>query len=54
MAREIFGSLPTSVPKDSRDVVRVAFDEQEMGARKTHIPRLGKNRLVISHVKQGS
>lgn len=54
MADKIFGSLPTSIPKDSKEVIRVAFDEQEMGARKSHLPKFQKNRLVISHVKSGS
>lgn len=54
MSRDMFGNTPTSVPKDSREIVRVAFDEQEMGARKSFVPKLPKNRMVISHVKQGS
>lgn len=54
MSKDMFGSLPSSIPKDSKDIVRVAFDEQEMGARKSHLPKLGRNKLAISHVKQGS
>ena len=50
----MFGSLPATLPKDSRKVVRVAFDEQEMGARKSHMPKMGRNRLAIQHVKAGS
>lgn len=54
MSKDMFGNTPTSIPKDSREIVRVAFDEQEMGARKSFVPKLGRNKLVVQHVKQGS
>lgn len=53
MARDIFGGLPSTVPtKDSR-IVRVQFDENELGARKAHLPKPPRNDMTIEHVKQG-
>ncbi len=44
------GSLPTSIPKNDSQVIRVPFDESEMGARKSAVPKLAKNPMQIKHV----
>ncbi len=43
-------SLPTAIPKSDPQVIRVPFDENEMGARKSHMPKLPKNFATIRHV----
>ena len=52
MAKELpsGNSLPTSIPKNDPQIIRVPFEENEMGARKSHIPKLSKNFGKIKHV----
>lgn len=53
MARDIFGSLPTTVPRNDSRIKRVDFEENEIGARKSHLPKPSKNDMTIAHVKTG-
>lgn len=54
MAKDMFGNLPTAIPKDSQTIVRVALDVAEQGARKSHLPKLERNpKMVIKHVTSG-
>lgn len=52
MSKDIFGSLPTSIPKSDSRISRVPFDKQDMGGN--HLPKLPKNGQPIVHVRQGS
>jgi len=54
MARDMFGSLPTAIPKDSQTIQRVPLDRADQGARLSHLPKLDRNpKQVIKHVTQG-
>ena len=50
MSRDIFGNMPSNVPKSDSRIIRVDFEENEMGARKGFVPRLPKNNQPIVHV----
>lgn len=53
MANDMFGSMPTSIPKSSNEVKRVDLTQADMGARKSHIPTLAKDaKSAIRHVSQ--
>jgi hypothetical protein len=54
MAKDIFGSLPSNIPKSDSRIIRVDMAEQEMGARKAHLPKVSKNNQPIVHVGRGS
>ena len=54
MIRDIFGSLPTNILKNDNRIIRPDFEQQEMGARKSHMPKLPKNNQPIVHVGKGS
>lgn len=47
---DIFGNMPSSVPKNDSRIIRVDFEEQAMGARKSLVPKLPKNNQPIVHV----
>ena len=54
MAKDMFGSLPTAVPKNDPKVQRVDLTQADMGARASHLPRLERNpKQVIKHVSSG-
>lgn len=54
MAKDMFGNLPTAIPKDSDNIVRVPLDKADQGARKSHLPTLERNpKMAIKHVSQG-
>ena len=53
MSKDIFGSLPTNVPKGDSRIIRPDFEQQEMGARKGHLPKPDKNNQPIVHVRSG-
>jgi hypothetical protein len=51
MATNVFQSPTKSVPKDDPRILRVPFDEVQMGARKSLMPKDGgKNSNQIEHV----
>jgi hypothetical protein len=51
MARDMFGSLPSAIPKNSSEVVRVDLTQADLGARASHLPKLEKNpKMAIKHV----
>ena len=54
MAKDIFGNLPSSIPKNSPNVERVDLSQADMGARAAHLPKLQKNpKNAVKHVTQG-
>lgn len=54
MAKDMFGSLPTAIPKSSTEVQRVPLDKADQGARLSHVPSLDRNpQNAIKHVTQG-
>jgi hypothetical protein len=54
MAKDMFGNLPTAIPKDSPEIQRVPLDVADQGARRSHLPRLDRNpKQVIKHVSMG-
>jgi len=51
MPKDMFGNLPSSVPKDDPKIVRVNLTQADMGARASHLPKLMKNeKISIKHV----
>jgi hypothetical protein len=54
MAKDMFGNLPTAVPKDSPNIIRVDLTQADMGARASHLPKLSTNpKMSIKHVSSG-
>lgn len=54
MARNntIFQNNTSTVPENDPRIIRVPFDQQDLGARKSHLPTAGevKNTRTITHV----
>lgn len=51
MAVDVFHNPTKSIPKGDSRIVRVEFDKQDQGARKSHISGIApKNSNVIKHV----
>jgi hypothetical protein len=50
MATDIFHEPAKTVPKSDPRIVSQPFDTQDIGARKSAMPRIEKNSLVIKHV----
>ena len=47
----IFSDPTKALPKSDEQIVRVPFDEQQIGGRKAHLPtNIRSDRLTISHV----
>lgn len=53
MATDIFHDPTKTVPKSDPRILSQDFEKQDMGGRKSHVPRLPKNDLVIQHVNKG-
>jgi len=53
MAVDVFHDSTKVVPKNDPRIISQAFDEQQMGARRSAIPRIPKNDLTIKHVEKG-
>jgi hypothetical protein len=52
MATNVFSDPTKKLPTNEAQIVRVAFDQFEIGARKSHLPKaLGKNNNNLQHVK---
>lgn len=52
MAKDMFGNLPTAIPKDDPKIIRVDLTQADMGARASFLPKLRSNpKLTIKHVK---
>lgn len=48
----IFEDKTKTIPRNDPRIVRVEFDKQDLGARKSHISGIApKNEFVIRHVK---
>jgi hypothetical protein len=52
MSVDIFHDPTKTVPKTDPRIVSQAFDKQDIGARKSHVPSVPKNDLVIKHVEK--
>lgn len=50
---DIFKDSTKTIPMSNSQINRVDFDESEMGARKSHLPKGIKNDLNIKHVSEG-
>jgi len=48
---DIFQNPTKTLPKDDSRVVRIPLDKSDLGARKSHLPKTGKNGNTIQHVK---
>lgn len=53
MATNVFEEPRRNLPKSDPRILAQKLDEQEMGARKSHLPTLPKNGLTIRHVEKG-
>lgn len=54
MAKDLFGSLPSAIPKNSPNIERVDLTQADMGARASHLPKLEKNpKNAVKHVSEG-
>jgi hypothetical protein len=54
MAKDLFGSLPTAIPKSSPTIQRVDLSVAELGGRKSAVPTLERNpKQTIKHVTMG-
>jgi hypothetical protein len=48
---DIFRDPSKSLPKKDEQIVRVDFEEQQIGARKSHMPKsMTADRMAINHV----
>jgi hypothetical protein len=52
MSVDIFHDPTKTVPKTDPRIVSQDFTEQQIGARKSAMPRVPKNDLVIKHVEK--
>jgi hypothetical protein len=51
---DIFQDPTKTVPKSDPRIVRVPFDQEELGARSSHIAGIHKrNDMDVKHVKEG-
>lgn len=51
---DIFQDPTKSIPKSDPRIVRVPFDQEELGARQSHIAGIHrKSDMDIKHVKEG-
>ena len=48
---DIFHEPTRTVPKSDPRILSQPLDQQDQGARKSAMPKLPKNSLVIQHVK---
>lgn len=54
MATNVFHTPETRIPDGDSRVIRVPFEESQVGARKGHLPKLTKRpAMSIVHVKSG-
>jgi hypothetical protein len=54
VAKDMFGNLPTAIPKSSDTIQRVDLSVAELGGRKSAVPTLERNpKQAIKHVTQG-
>ena len=54
MAKDMFGNLPSAIPKDDPKIIRPDLTQADMGARASHLPKFEKNpKLAIKHVSAG-
>jgi hypothetical protein len=48
---DIFRDATKSVPKSDGQIVRVNMEEEELGGRKSHLPKGGKSdAMTVTHV----
>ena len=52
MSVDIFHEPTKTVPRSDPRIISQSFEEQQIGARKSAIPRIPKNDLVIKHVEK--
>lgn len=50
MSVDIFHEPTKTVPKSDPRIISQAFDKQDIGARKSAVPAVPKNDMVIKHV----
>lgn len=54
MSKDMFGNLPSAIPKDDPKIVRVDLTQADMGARASFLPKFERNpKLSIKHVSSG-
>lgn len=51
MKSNLFENSQTTLPENDPRVVRIEFDKNDLGARKSHLPKNIKNDNSIVHVK---
>ena len=51
MPTNIFQDPTKALPKKDEQIVRIDFEQQDIGGRKSHIPNVGKSStMAIQHV----
>ena len=53
MATDIFHEPAKKIPRSDPRIISQAFEEQQIGARRSGMPKIAKNDLVIKHVEKG-
>lgn len=54
MATDIFHNSSNRIPDDDPRVVRIGFDKEDIGARRSHLPTNVKNTNTIQHITQAN
>jgi hypothetical protein len=53
MATDIFHEPAKKIPRSDPRIISQSFEEQQLGARRSAIPKIPANDLVIKHVEKG-
>jgi len=51
MKGDVFNNPTSKIPQNDSRVVRVPFEKEDLGARKSFLPKNIKNNQSIQHVK---
>lgn len=52
---DLFKSPRSKIPRNDSRITRIEFEESEVGARKSHLPKMTKSdKMAIVHVKSGA
>lgn len=49
-----FVNSQKSLPKSDAQIIRIPFDQEDIGGRKSNLPAKDKNDMTIKHVGSGS
>jgi hypothetical protein len=51
MSVDVFHDSTKTVPKSDPRIIAQDYDKQDMGARKSALPKLTRNGMTIAHIK---